>query len=153
MHVPRNQSFFSFCSSSLCIFSNHDLQLVDNYVLKMVIKFVFCVVSLLWTSRYVLIDISNLTHFLCRNLFVMSCLTQLVNSNFRICFRNSLTIFVNYSLWMVNAITNTLKPLVTAISENVLEIRVSYLAGPLFVSIFTYLTHFYGLPYGVWWLF
>ena len=99
---------FSVCSSSLCIFSNRDLQLVANYVLKMVIKFVFCVVSLLWTSRYVLIDISNLTHFLCRNLFVMSCLTQSVNSDFRECFGNLLTITVNYSVQMVNAITNTL---------------------------------------------
>ena len=53
---------------------------------------------------------------------------------------------------MVNFITNTLKPLATAISENVLEIRVSYLAGPLFVRIFTDLTHLYGLPYEVWWL-
>ena len=74
----------------------------------MVIKFVFCVVSLLWTSRYVLIDISNLTHFLCRNLFVMSCLTQSVNSDFRKCFGNLLTITVNYSVQMVNAITNIL---------------------------------------------
>ena len=39
------------------------------------IRFAFSVVSLLWTSRYVLIDISNLTHFLCCNLFVMFCLT------------------------------------------------------------------------------
>ena len=65
---------FQFVALGYVIFSNRDLQLVANCVLKMVIKFSFCVVSLLWTSRYVLIDISSLTHFLCRNLFVMSCL-------------------------------------------------------------------------------
>ena len=107
-YVLQNQSFFQFVPLVYVIFSNRKLQIVGNYVLKMVIKFVFCVVSLLWTSRYVLIDISNLTHFLCRNLFVMSCLTPSVNSNFRECFGNSLTITVNYSVQMVNAITNTL---------------------------------------------
>ena len=66
---------FPVCYFGYVIFSNRDLQLVANYVLKMVIKFPFCVVSLLWTSRYVLIDISNLTHFLCCNLFVMFYLT------------------------------------------------------------------------------
>ena len=50
------------------------MQLVANYVLKMVIKFPFYMISLCLTSRYVLIDISSLTQFLCRNLFVMSCL-------------------------------------------------------------------------------
>ena len=63
---------FLVYSYSLCIFSNRKLQLVDNYVLKMVIIFAFCVVSFLSTSRYVLIDISSLTHFLCHNMFVMS---------------------------------------------------------------------------------
>ena len=92
----------------MCIFINRNLQLVANYVFKMVIKFAFCVVSLLWTSRYVLIDISNLTHFLCRNLYVMSCLIPSANSDFHECFGNLLTITVNYSVRMVNAITNTL---------------------------------------------
>ena len=84
------------------------MQIVNNYIHKMVIKFLFCMVSLLWTSRYVLIDISSLTHFLCRNLFVMSCLISSANSDFREFFGNSLTITVNYSVQMVNAITNTL---------------------------------------------
>ena len=71
---------FPFVTLGYVIFSNRDLQLVANYVLNMFIKFPFCVVSLLWTSRYVLIDISSLTHFLCRNLFVMSCLTPSASS-------------------------------------------------------------------------
>ena len=41
----------------------------------MIIKFLFCETSLPGTSRCVLIDISNLTHILCCNLLVMSCLT------------------------------------------------------------------------------
>ena len=65
-------------------------------------------ISFRWTSRYVLIDVSSLTHFLCRNLFVMSCLIPSANSDFRECFGNSLTITVIYSVQMVNAITNTL---------------------------------------------
>ena len=69
----QNQSFFQFVHLVSVIFSNRKLQLVGNYIHKMVIKFVFCVVSLLWTSRYVLIDYTCLTHFLCCNLFVMSC--------------------------------------------------------------------------------
>ena len=69
----QNQSFSQFVSLISVIFSNHKLQLVGNYIHKIVIKFVFCVVSLLWTSRYVLIDYTRLTHFLCCNLFVMLC--------------------------------------------------------------------------------
>ena len=99
---------FQFVTLGYVIFSNRDLELVANYVLNMFIKFPFCVVSLLWTSRYVLIDISSLTHFLCCNLFVMSCLTPSASSDFRECFGNSLTITVIYSVQMVNAITNTL---------------------------------------------
>ena len=41
----------------------------------MVIKFLFCKISLPWTSRCVLIDFSHLMRFLCCNLFVMFCLT------------------------------------------------------------------------------
>ena len=107
-YIPQNQSFFQFVPFSYVIFSNRKLQIAGNYIHKMVIKFAFCVVSLLWTYRYVLIDISNLTHYLCRNLFVMSCLTLSANIDFRECFGNSLTITVNYSVRMVNAITNTL---------------------------------------------
>ena len=73
-YVLQNQSFFPSVLPVLYIFSNCDLQFVANYVLKMAINFLFCKISLPRTSRYVLIDISNLTHFLCRNLFVMSCL-------------------------------------------------------------------------------
>ena len=81
---------------------------VLSYVLKMFIIFAFCMISLPHSSRYVLIDISNLTHFLCRKLFVMSCLTSPANSEFRESFGNSLTITVIFSVQMVNAITNTL---------------------------------------------
>ena len=66
---------FTFSFSSLCIFSNHKLRIDGNYIHKMVIKFVSYVVSLPWTSRYVLIGCTLLTHFLCCNLFVMFCLT------------------------------------------------------------------------------
>ena len=38
---------FQFVTLGYVIFSNRDLQLVANYVLKMFIKFPFCVVSLL----------------------------------------------------------------------------------------------------------
>ena len=69
----QNQSFFQFVPPVYVIFSNRNLQLVDNYIHKMVIKFAFCVVSLLWTSRYVLICCTRLMHFLCCNLFVMLC--------------------------------------------------------------------------------
>ena len=74
-YVLQNQLFFQFFPLVYVIFSNHKLQIVGNYIHKMVIKFAFCVVSLLWTSRYVLICCTLLTHFLCCNLFVMSCLT------------------------------------------------------------------------------
>ena len=70
-----NSIIFTVCFSSLCIFSNRNLQIDGNYIHKMVIKFAFCVVSLLWTSRYVLICCTLLMHFLCCNLFVMFYLT------------------------------------------------------------------------------
>ena len=74
-YVLQNQSFFQFVPLVYVIFSNRKLQIVGNYIHKMVIKFAFCVVSLLWTSRYVLICCTLLTHFLRCNLFVMFCLT------------------------------------------------------------------------------
>ena len=74
-YVLQNQSFFQFVPLVYVIFSNCKLQIVGNYIHKMVIKFAFCVVSLLWTSRYVLICCTLLTHFLCCNLFVMFYLT------------------------------------------------------------------------------
>ena len=74
-YIPQNQSFFQFVPFGYVIFSNLKLQIAGNYIHKMVIKFAFCVVSLLWTSRYVLICCILLTHFLCYNLFVMFYLT------------------------------------------------------------------------------
>ena len=64
-------SFLFFCFVLFLVTAN--VQLVGNYIHKMVIKFVFCAVSLLWTSRYVLIDYTHLMHFLCCNLFVLLC--------------------------------------------------------------------------------
>ena len=104
----QNQSFSSF-SPQVCLFLvTASGKSVLNYVLKLFIIFAFCMISLPHSSRYVLIDISNLTHFLCRNLFVMSSLTSPANSDFRESFGNSLTITVIYSAHMVNAIANTL---------------------------------------------
>ena len=78
----QNQSFFQFVPLVCVIFSNRNLQLVCNYIHKMVIKFAFCAVSLLWTSRYVLICSIHLTHFLCCNLFVMLCwITSAISVN------------------------------------------------------------------------
>ena len=78
----QNQSIFQFVPLVCVIFSNRNLQLVGNYIHKMVIKFAFCAVSLLWTSRYVLICCTRLTHFLCCNLFVMLCLiTSAISAN------------------------------------------------------------------------
>ena len=74
-YILQNQSFFQFVPLGYVIFSNRKLQIDGNYIHKMVIKFAFCVVSLLWTSRYVLICCTLLTHFLGCNLFVMFCLT------------------------------------------------------------------------------
>ena len=66
---------FPFVLLVYVIFSNRKLQIVGNYTHKIVIKFLFCMVSMLWTSRYVLIGCTRLMHFLCCNLFVMSYLT------------------------------------------------------------------------------
>ena len=131
MYVLQNQLSFVF-APLVCVFLvTASCKFVLNYVLKIVIIFAFCTISLPHYSKYVLIDISSLTHFLCHNLFVMSCLIPSANSDFPKCFGNSPTITVIYSVQMVNAITNTLEPLASAISENVLKIRVSYLVGPL----------------------
>ena len=106
--VLQNQSFSSFAPLVCLFLVSASAKSVLNYVLKMFIIFAFCMISLPHSSRYVLIDISNLTHFLCRKLFVMSCLTSPANSDFRKSFGNSLTITVIFSVQMVNAITNTL---------------------------------------------
>ena len=107
-HALPNQSFSSFAPLDCLFLVTASGKSILNYVLKMFIIFAFCMISLPHSSRYVLIDISNLTHFLCRNLFVMSCLIPSANSDFRECFGNSLIITVIYSVQMVNAITNTL---------------------------------------------
>ena len=104
----QNQSFSSFAPLVCLFLVTTIVKSVINYVLKMFIIFAFCMISLPHSSRYVLIDISNLTHFLCHNLFVMSCLTSPANSDFRESFGNLLTITVIFSVQMVNAITNTL---------------------------------------------
>ena len=74
----------------------------------MVIKFVFCAVSLLWTSRYVLIDYTHLTHFLCCNLFVMLCwITSAISVNvLEIPLPITIVLAFTYLL-TVNFITNT----------------------------------------------
>ena len=105
-YVLQNQSFFQFVPLVYVILSNRKLQIVGNYVLKMVIKFLFCKISLPRTSECVLIGISNLTCFLCHNLFVMSCLTpSVISANVLEIRLPSLSIT---PVWMVNAITNTL---------------------------------------------
>ena len=105
-YILQNQSFFHFVLP-LCVFLVAAiLQLVANYVLKMVIEFLFCKISLPGTSRCMLIGISNFTHFLCRNLFVMSCLTpSAISMNV---LEIHLTITGNYPVRVGNAITNTL---------------------------------------------
>ena len=104
----QKQSFFQFVPLVCVIFSNSKLQLVGNYIHKMVIKFAFCVVSLLWTSRYVLICCTRLTHFLCCNLFVMLCwVTSAISVNaLEICLPIT-DIKPLLVLLMVNFITNT----------------------------------------------
>ena len=80
--IIQNQSFFQFVPLVYIIFSYHNLQLVGNYIYQVIITFAFCAVSLLSTSRYVLIDYGHLTHFLCCNLFVMLCwITSAISSN------------------------------------------------------------------------
>ena len=84
------------------------MQLVGNYIHKMVIKFVFCVVSLLWTSRYVLIGYTRLMHFLCCNLFVMLCwITSVISANVLEISLPITSVKPTLILLTVNFITNT----------------------------------------------
>ena len=108
LHVLPNQSFLSFVPAVCVFLVTVSCRLLIIISTRWLLNFVFCVVSLLWSFRYVLIDISSLTHFLCRNMFVMSCLIPSANSDFRKCFGNSLIITVIYSVQMVNVITNSL---------------------------------------------
>ena len=104
----QNQSFFQFVSLVSVIFSNRKLQLVGNYIHKMVIKFVFCAVSLLWTSRYVLINYTPLTHFLCCNSFVILCwISSVISVNvleIRLLITN---VYFSLILLTVHFLTNT----------------------------------------------
>ena len=104
----QNQSFFQFVPLLSAILSNRNLQLVGNYIHKMVIKFAFCTVSLLWTSRYVLICYTRLTHFLCCNMFVMLCwITSAISTNvLEICLPIT-SVKPTLILLMVDFITNT----------------------------------------------
>ena len=102
-HFPFSPPVYVFLVTITC-------SLLIIMALRWLLNLSFCVVSLLWTSRYVLIDISNVTHFLCSNLFVMLYLTQSVNSDLCECSGNSLPITVNYSVQMVDAITIPCNP-------------------------------------------
>ena len=108
----QNQSFFQSVLLFCVIFSNHNLQLVGNYIHKTVINFffffVFCAVSLLWTSRYVLICYTLLTHFLCCNLFVMLCwITSAISANVLEIRLPITSVYPMLILVTVNFITNT----------------------------------------------
>ena len=72
LHVLQNQSFFRLFFWFMLFLVTASCKFVLNYVLKIVIIFAFCMISLPNSSKYVLIDISSLTHFLCRNSFVMT---------------------------------------------------------------------------------
>ena len=89
LHVLQNQSFFSF-APAVCVFL---VTLSCRLLIIISIRWLlnsFCMISFRWTSWYVLIDVSSLTHFLCRNLFVMSWLILSAYSDFHECFGNSL---------------------------------------------------------------
>ena len=106
----QNQSFSFLFLCFVLFLVTANVQLVGNYIHKMIIKFVFCVVSLLWTSRYVLIDYTRLTHFLCCSLFVMLCwIKSAISANvLEICLSIALhRILVNFLVAMVLLITNT----------------------------------------------
>ena len=136
----QNQSFFQFVSLVYVIFSNRKLQLVGNYIRKMLIKFVFCAVSLLWTSRYVLICYTHLTHFLCCNLFVMLCwITSVISANV-LEIRLPITgIYPLLVLLMVNFITNTT---VTVSFRDFQECSQNLHEPPCCFDFMRFITHF-----------
>ena len=108
-------------------------------------------VSLHRTSRYVLICFTRLMHFLCCNLFVMSYLTlSVISANILEIRLPSLSITLYRWLTPSQIPCN---PLATAISENVLKIRVSYPAGSLFCEYFIHLTRLDRALHGRLWLF
>ena len=103
----QNQSFLQFVPLFCVIFNNCNLQLVGNYIHKMVIKFAFCAISLLWTSRYVLICYTHLMHFLCCNLFVMMCwITSAISANVLEIRLPITSVKPTLILFIVNFITN-----------------------------------------------
>ena len=59
----QNQSFSSFAPLVCLFLVTASAKSVLNYVLKMFIIFAFCMISLPHSSRYVLINISNLYTF------------------------------------------------------------------------------------------
>ena len=143
--------FFQLVPLVCDIFSNRKLQIVGNYIHKMVIKFAFCVVSLLWTSRYVLICCTLLTHFLCSNLFVMFCLTLSAISANVLEIRlpiTSIYLFTDglfHHEYPVAAFYSDFREC----SQNSRELP----CGTNFYEHFTHFTHLYGLPHGGLWLF
>ena len=145
----ENQSFSSLFP--LCIFSNRNLYLVSNYIHQLVIKFLFCRISLLWTSRYVLICCTLLTHFLCCNLFVMFYLTLSVISANVLEIRLPITSiypFTDGQFHHEYPVTTFYSDF-RECSQNSHELP----CGTNFYEDFTHFTHLYGLPHESWWLF
>ena len=105
-HVLQNQSFFHFVLPVCVFLVTTTCSLLVIISSRWLLNFSFVRFLLPGTSRCMLIGISNLTHFLCCNLFVMFCLTpSVISANvLEIC----LPITSIYPVRMVNAITNTL---------------------------------------------
>ena len=142
---------FTVCFSSLCIFINRKLQIDGNYIHKMVIKFAFCVVSLLWTSRYVLIGCTLLTHFLCCNFFVMFCLTLSAISTNVLEIRLPITIIYPFTDGQFHH-----KYSVTVFDSDFRECSQNSRGPPcgtIFKRLVTHFSKYYGLPHGGRWLF
>ena len=150
-YILQNQSFFQFVPLGYVIFSNRKLQIDGNYIHKMVIKFAFCVVSLLWTSRYVLICCTLLTHFLCCNLFVMFCLTlSAISAN---------VLEIHLPITSIYPFTDGQlhhKYSVTVFDSDFQECSQNSRGPPCGTIFKRFVTHFsklYGLPHGGRWLF
>ena len=150
-YILQNQTFFQFVPLGYIIFSNRKLQIDGNYIHKMVIKFAFCVVSLLWTSRYVLICCTLLTHFLCCNLFVMFYLTLSAISANVLETRLPITSIYPFT----DGLLHHEYPVTTfysnfqGCSQNSRELPCS----TIFYEDFTHFTRLYGLPHVGRWLF
>ena len=149
----QNQSYFSFVPLFSAIFSNRKLQLVGKYIHKMVIEFVFCVVSLLWTSSYVLIYYTRLTHFLCCNLFVMMCWTiSAISVNvLEIC--SPITSVLSTLIVRSTSSQMPLRLSPFVIFENVLKTRMSHPAVLIFMRFASHFIRLYEIPHESRWLF